>query len=103
MLRAFFPDAHLTACDLDRDAVDFCAAEFNARPVYSHEDIRCVSLDQCFDVIWCGSLFTHLDSQQWPDFLGFFAEHLSPDGVLVFTTHGRQPIQWMREGFLTTA
>jgi SAM-dependent methyltransferase len=99
MLRAFFPDAHLTACDLDRDAVDFCAAQFNATPVYSHEDIRRVSLDQCFDLIWSGSLFTHLDAPQWPDFLGFFAEHLSPDGVLVFTTHGRQPIQWMREGF----
>jgi SAM-dependent methyltransferase len=59
MLRALFPDAHLAACDLDRDAVDFCAAQFNATPVYSHEDIRRVSLDQCFDLIWCGSLFTH--------------------------------------------
>jgi hypothetical protein len=37
--------------------------------------------------------------QLWPDFLGFCAEHLSPDGVVVFITHGRQPIQWMREGF----
>lgn len=99
MLRAFFPDADLTACDLDHDGVDFCAMQFNARPVYSREDIRCVNLSQCFDLIWCGSLFTHLDSKRWPDFLAFFAEHLSPDGVLVFTTHGRQPIQWMQEGF----
>jgi len=99
MLRARFPHAHLTACDLDRDAVDFYAARFNTTPVYSQEDIRRVSLDQCFDLIWCGSLFTHLDAPQWPDFLGFFAEHLAPDGVFVFTTHGRQPIQWMREGF----
>ena len=99
MLRAAFPDAHLTVCDLDRDAVDFCAAEFNATPVYSQEDISSVSLDQSFDLIWCGSLFTHLGREQWQAFLGFFADHLSPDGVLVFTTHGRQPIQWMQEGF----
>jgi cyclopropane fatty-acyl-phospholipid synthase-like methyltransferase len=98
-LRAAFPDAHLTVCDLDRDAVDFCAAEFNATPVYSQEDISSVSLDQSFDLIWCGSLFTHLGREQWPAFLDFFADHLSPDGVLVFTTHGRRPIQWMREGF----
>ena len=81
MLRAAFPEARLTACDLDRDAVDFCAAQFNTTGVYSHEDIRCVRLDQSFDLIWCGSLFTHLDREQWPDFLGFFADHLSPDGV----------------------
>ena len=99
MLRAAFPDALLTVCDLDRDAVDFCAAEFDATPVYSQEDIRRVSLDQLFDLIWCGSLFTHLDREGWSAFLDFFADHLSPDGVLVFTTHGRQPIQWMREGF----
>jgi hypothetical protein len=49
MLRASFPDAHLTVCDLDHDAVDFCAAQFNATPVYSDEDIRRVSLDQCFE------------------------------------------------------
>jgi len=95
MLRAFFPDAHLTVTDLDHDGVDFCAAQFNATPVYSHEDIWRVSLDQCFDLIWCGSLFTHLDAPQLPDFLGFFAEHLSPDGVLVFTTHGRQPMAFV--------
>jgi hypothetical protein len=58
MLRAAFPEAHLTVCDLDRDKVDFCAAQFNATPVYSQEDIRSVSLDQTFDLIWCGSLFT---------------------------------------------
>jgi hypothetical protein len=31
----------------------------------------------------------------------FFAEHLTSGGILVFTTHGRQPIQWMREGVFT--
>ena len=101
MLRALFPDAYLMACDLDRDGADFCATQFNATPFYSHEDIRRVNLDTCFDLIWCGSLFTHLDAQQWPDFLVFFAEHLTSDGILVFTTHGRQPIQWMREGVFT--
>jgi len=69
MLRAAFPDAHLTVCDLDRDAVDFCAAEFNATPVYSQEDISSVSLDQSFDLIWCGSLFRIASNGQ--PFLGF--------------------------------
>jgi SAM-dependent methyltransferase len=99
MLRAEFPAAHLAACDLDRDGVDFCAAQFGAEPFYSCEDIRDVKLPRSFDLIWCGSLFTHLDRPSWPRFIEFFIDHLAPDGVLIFTTHGRQPVQWMKEGF----
>jgi SAM-dependent methyltransferase len=99
MLRAAFPEAGLTVCDIDRDGVDFCAAQFDAEPVYSHEDIRRVIMMRSFDLIWCGSLFTHLDRDRWLPFLEFFSDHLNPDGVLVFTTHGRQPIHWMVDGF----
>lgn len=99
MLRAAYPAARLTVCDLDRDGVEFCAAEFDAEPKYSREDLGTLHLDERFDVIWCGSLFTHLDRSRWPELLGFFVEHLEPNGVAVFTTHGRQPIQWMLTGF----
>ena len=33
VLRAAFPDAELVACDIDQDAVSFCAETFGARPV----------------------------------------------------------------------
>jgi hypothetical protein len=99
MLRAAYPSAHLTVSDLDRDGVDFCASEFNAEPLYSADDLRTIAVDRRFDLIWCGSLFTHLDRNRWPEFLGFFSNLLSADGVLVFTTHGRQPIQWMLDDF----
>src|SRR3989442_1633903 len=35
VLRAAFSDARITACDIDKDAVDFCAGELGAIPVYS--------------------------------------------------------------------
>jgi len=98
MLRMAFPDAHLTVSDVDRDGVDFCAQEFQADPLYSREDVREVHTSRSFDVIWCGSLLTHLDRDRWAPFLDFFAEHLRPGGVLVFTTHGRRSIQWLVEG-----
>jgi SAM-dependent methyltransferase len=98
MLRAAFPNAHITACDLDRDGVTFCAEQFDAEPVFGREDIRELSLPRTFDLIWCGSLFTHLDRDRWQHFLEFFASHLKPGGVLVLTTHGRQPVQWMLDG-----
>src|SRR5262245_60754125 len=37
-LRAAFPGAEITACDLLRDGVDFCAATLGAIPVYSHDE-----------------------------------------------------------------
>lgn len=84
-----FPEAELTACDLLRDGVDFCRTELGAVPAYSREDPTHLELPGRFDLIWCGSLLTHLDEERWHDFLAFFSRHLTPSGVLIFTTHGR--------------
>lgn len=88
--RAAFPDAELTACDIDRDGVDFCARTFGARPVYSDPDPRRIDLgEDRFDLIYVGSLLTHLDEAPFRAFLDLFSRHLAPNGILVFTTHGR--------------
>ena len=88
-LRAEFPVARLVACDIDREAVDFCAETFDAKPVYSAERPQEIELPGRFDLIWCGSLVTHLDERGWIDFMRFFESVLRPAGVLVFTTQGR--------------
>ena len=88
-LRAAFPDAAITACDLDRDAVDFCAQTFDALPLYSTFDLGAVPLQGGYDLIWCGSLFTHIPADQWRALLQLFSAHLNDSGLLVFTTHGR--------------
>lgn len=90
-LRAAFPDAEIVACDLLRGGVDFCASAFGAVPVYSAEDPSGIDLGPGgFDLIWVGSLFTHLDSGRWADFLRCFRRCLRPGGVLVFSAHGRE-------------
>ena len=87
--RAAFPEATLTACDITEDAVDFCAQEFGAIPVYSREDPAGIDLPGPFDVIWVGSLFTHIPEERWIALLDLLAAVLAPDGLLVFTTQGR--------------
>ena len=88
-LRAEFPQAEITACDLLRDGVDFSAANFGAIPVYSDKDPARIGLPRnAFDLIWVGSLFTHFDAARWAVFLVFLRDLLRPDGVLVFSTHG---------------
>lgn len=84
-----FPEAELTACDITPEAVDFCAEAFGATPVYSHEDPARIELRGEFDLIWVGSLFTHLSAPRWCDFLDLLESVLAVDGLLVFTTLGR--------------
>lgn len=88
MLRARYPEAAITVCDLDRSGVDFAAAQFRSRGVYSTEDFRVLDLSERYDLIWVGSLITHLSQQQTRRFLDFAARHLAPAGTLVVTSHG---------------
>lgn len=91
-LRAAFPEAEITVCDVDRDAVDFCAARFDAVPVYSKSTPEDIPLAGNYDVIWCGSLITHLDRDGAHAFLNYLVDRLAPAGVLVFSTHGRNAV-----------
>jgi SAM-dependent methyltransferase len=94
-LGAAFPDAEILACDLVRDGVDYCAQTFGATPVYSDEDPWKIPLArESVDLIWVGSLLTHLDARRWADFLAVFHAVLRPGGLLVFTTHGRRAYDW---------
>jgi SAM-dependent methyltransferase len=88
-IKAAFPSARLTACDIDREGVDFCARVFGATPIYAEVHPKDIRIDDCFDLIWCGSLLTHLDAGRNVDLLRLFASLLEPGGVAVFTTHGR--------------
>ena len=95
-LRAAFPDAELTACDLDEDGVRFCAERFAALGVVSRPEIPLISLPRGYDAIWCGSVLTHLAAPRWKQLLDRFAEWLAPGGVLVFTTHGQLTVDTLR-------
>jgi CBS domain-containing protein/SAM-dependent methyltransferase len=89
-LRAVFPDAHITACDIDLDGVQYCEAAFGAAGVPSSADPADIPIRRQFDAIWCGSLLTHLDAPRWPGFLSFFESRLTARGALVFSTHGER-------------
>jgi SAM-dependent methyltransferase len=87
---AAFPDAKLTACDTDAAGIEFCARKFGAVPVLSEPNPDDVEIEGPFDLIYCGSLLTHVDERGWDGFLRLFERVLDDDGVLVFTTGGRR-------------
>ena len=87
-LRTAFPNAKLYFSDLDTEGVDFCADEFNGTGIYSVRDLTKAKLPRDIDVIWVGSLFTHVSRGKTFAWLSFLVNHLSSQGILVATFHG---------------
>lgn len=88
-LASAFADSTLFACDLYQDRIDFCAKTFNARPIKSHKDLTLVKFPMKFDLIWCGSLLSHLQAPELDDVLELFSSNLTDRGIAIFTTLGR--------------
>ncbi len=80
--------AGITACDIDREAVDFCRTEFGVKGVYSSDEPGQLVFPDSYDLIWVGSLLTHLDPRRCAALLGKLSSSLRENGVLIFTTHG---------------
>lgn len=81
MLRAAFPTAEISVSDLDTDGVAFCTEQFDARPLISGPAFSTLNFNETFDLIWAGSLITHLPERVTADFIAFALRHLSPAGV----------------------
>lgn len=90
-----FPETKFIACDLDRNGVDYCAETFGVEGIYSRPDLDGLDLGRRVDLIWCGSLLTHLDQPRISALLHFFARHLVEHGLVVFTTAGERVVEWM--------
>ncbi|HEV3211159.1 MAG TPA: class I SAM-dependent methyltransferase [Chthoniobacterales bacterium] len=97
-LAARFPHAALTAADVNVAAVDFCAKAFGAAPVYSDANFSRLVFGTRFDLIWVGSLFTHMSAERWTTLLKLFRSVLTEDGMAVFSTHGSEAERRLREG-----
>lgn len=86
-LKARFPSARILASDLDSKGLAAVGATLGIETRPARVDCA-ESLGESFDLIWSGSLLTHLSELDAGRVLKFLLDHLSPSGVLVFTTHG---------------
>ena len=88
-LSAAFPDSRIYASELYQDRVDFCASAFGVHAVKSKEDFDAITFPENFDLIWCGSLLTHLPEKLFGKCLKLFSRSLNPNGIAVVTLQGR--------------
>ncbi len=100
-LSAAFPESELWAGDINVEGVDFCVDRFGAKPFYSSPDLLSVSLPRKFDLIWCGSLASHLPEAQCKALFALLLGNLEENGILCITTCGRG-MQWAHENVFKT-
>lgn len=88
-LRAAFPNAEMWCSDIDPEAVEFCASTFDAHPVQSAANFNDLDLPKGMDLIWVGSVFTHLDLARMEVLFDKLYGALGRGGLLVATFHGQ--------------
>jgi len=89
-LRAFFPTAEMWFADSKPSCFNFCAETFRGTAIESPADFDELELPTGLDLIWVGSVFTHVDLGRMVALHGKLLDALGPGGVLVATFHGRR-------------
>jgi SAM-dependent methyltransferase len=92
-LTAFFEGSEIFVCDANKERQDFVARTFGAKPFAAPPDFSTLPTRK-FDLIFVGSLLTHLDSTLFVQAMEYFIGALAQDGLLIVTTHGRRNIFW---------
>lgn len=88
-LRAAFPDAQFTFTDAMPEASAFCAKSFSGHDLPVRKDFSGYDPGSRFNLIWVGSLFTHLTEDASNKLIALLFSLAAPRGVIVFTSHGR--------------
>ena len=96
-LRAKYPEADITGGECEKDALNFCQRAFSITPLVSVPDFKKIHLKKKFDLIWCGSLLTHINEADSVALLKFFHDHLLDSGLCVFTAHGEYSYNSIKE------
>jgi SAM-dependent methyltransferase len=88
-LRLAFPHSRLSFSDIDDSGWQFCASEFNGMGFPSAPGFSELKIPGKYDLIWLGSVFTHLDWDRSVQLLTQLASSLKPQGVVVATVRGK--------------
>jgi SAM-dependent methyltransferase len=92
--------------DIYRGAVDFQKASLGVNGFYSATNPDRIKFPQKYEVIYVGSLFSHLPAPRFKAFLSRLYGVLDDDGLIIFSTHGEtvSPLKGdaAGEGFMFT-
>lgn len=83
------PDVEFHGADVDEEAIEWCRANLKSARFLRNDPLPPLPYpDLHFDVIYCLSVFTHLDEDMQDSWLAELSRLLAPGGVLLLTVHG---------------
>ena len=88
-IRAGFRNATIDVTDFNRSGVQWCVENFDC-----HDTGGGIARDT-YDLIWLGSVFTHLPEHIAVSLIDNLLAALQPNGLLIFTTQGRHSVKRM--------
>jgi SAM-dependent methyltransferase len=83
-----FPSLSITGCDVDEQAIRWCQEHLPGNYVVNDAMPPAPWHEESFDVIWCGSVFTHLDEDRQDAWLSELSRLLRPGGIMLASVHG---------------
>jgi SAM-dependent methyltransferase len=101
-LSARIEPARITAADVDRVAVRFCAREFGVRALAVPRHPERLRLPQRYDLVFVGSLLTHLQPDSCLVLVEALTKALAPGALLIFSTQGEtclDHLEWYGDDF----
>jgi hypothetical protein len=75
--------------DIKQGAVDFQMEQFGVNGILSCANPSDLDIDKRFDLIFVGSLFSHLPNETFALWLHKIYELLTDDGLMIFTVHDK--------------
>jgi SAM-dependent methyltransferase len=88
--KAFFPDAKIVASDLYANRFEFCVKQFGIEGKKSTEHFDDLHFDDKFDLIFCGSLLSHLPEPDYKAAIRCMVRSLSDRGIALISLMGRR-------------
>jgi len=88
-LRAAFPEAETSVTDLRESDLEFCAENFQATTWPSSTDIDALQAPDRYDLIWAGSVLTHLSAEKSLSLLDKLIGWTRQGGLVIVSLHGR--------------
>ena len=88
-LRAAFPEAALSASDLPGPSHAFLEQTFGARTWLSGTDPNALEAPERYDLIWAGSVVTHLREADAVALMHKLYSWIKPNGLVIASFHGR--------------
>ena len=91
-LSLYLPPQRVTVTDVDDAAVAFCRREFGFAGFTVSTELAGSTLGR-YDLVWAGSVFTHLPHEQGSELAAHLVAAIEPGGVLVFSTQGERSLE----------